>query len=79
MNNNVIKFKKKMVNNKFRCYGYKENTEFVGIKPKLMNELGEDLTIGQVDEPVISIFDPTAKGYDSMKDVDVEGLANTEE
>lgn len=68
-----------MVNNKFRCYGYKETTEFVGLKPKLFNELGDDLTIGKVDNPVVSIFDPTAKGNDSMKDVDIKGLAEKEE
>lgn len=67
-----------MVNNNFRCYGYEENREFVGIKPKLMNELGEDLTIGKVDVPVVSMFDPTANGNDSMKVVDVEGLAEEE-
>lgn len=64
-----------MVNNNFRCYGFNESTDFVGIKPKEMNKLGDDLTIGQVNEPVVSIFDPTANGYDSMKDIDIKGLA----
>lgn len=68
-----------MVNNSFRKYGYDEKVEFVGLQPKLMNKLGDDYTIGKVDEPVVSIFNPTAKGNDSLMVVDTEALAADEE
>lgn len=68
-----------MTNNNFRCYGFNESTDFVGIKPKEMNKLGDDLTIGQVNEPVVSIFDATANGYDSMKVIDEQKLATEDE
>lgn len=79
--NNVINKQKKTmsaVNNKFRCYGYKEETAFQGLEPKLMEQLGEEFVIGKVDEPVISMFDPTAPGYDSMNVVNTKELADQE-
>ena len=36
------------VNNKFRCYGYKEETAFQGLEPKLMEQLGEEFVIGKL-------------------------------
>ena len=40
-----------------------------------MEELGEEYTIGKVDEPVVSIFDSTAKGVDQMKTINVNEIS----
>lgn len=64
-----------MVNNSFRDYGYNEGTKFEGLIPKVMEELGEEYTIGKVDEPVVSIFDSTAKGVDQMKTINVNEIS----
>lgn len=67
-----------MVNNSFRNYGYNEGTKFEGLNPKVMKELGEEYTIGKVDEPVVSIFNPTAKGVDQMEVIDVNEISKIE-
>ena len=61
-----------MVNHNFNQYGFEEGTAFDGLMPKLMEELGDELTIGKVDEPVVTMFDETANGVDSMKVIDIK-------
>ena len=55
-----------MVNHNFNKYEFKEQSSFSWLIPKLMKKLGEDCCEGYSDVNV-SIFDPTAKGNDSMK------------
>ena len=57
-----------MINHNFNKYGFKEQSSFSGLIPKLMEKLGEDCCEGYSDVNV-SIFDPTANGNDSMKDI----------
>ena len=68
-----------MINHDFNQYGFVEGVDFDGLAPKLMEELGEEYTIGKVDEPVVSMYDPTANGVDSMKVVNVQKLAELDE
>lgn len=63
-----------MVNHEFNNYGYVEGSEFEGLMPKVMEKLGDEFVIGESDV-VVSIFNPTAKGNDSMAVVDVTKLA----
>lgn len=66
-----------MVNHNFNKYGFKEQSSFSGLIPKLMEKLGEDCCEGY-SEVNVSIFDPTAKGNDSMKDVSSSDIMNKE-
>ena len=45
-----------MKNGKMKCWGFKEQTEFVGLMPKTMDILGEDYCEGASDV-VVSTFD----------------------
>ena len=67
-----------MKNHSFNTYGFEEGTKFEGLMPKLMKELGEDFTIGKVDEPVVSVYDPTANGVDSMEVVNIKKISEIE-
>lgn len=68
-----------MENYNFNEYGFVEGTEFDGLMPKLMKQLGDDFTVGKVDEPVVSIFDPTANGVESMKVVDIQKIGEVKD
>ena len=63
-----------MRNHKFNTYNFNENKSFVGLIPKLNKSLGK-FTTGKVDEPVVSVYDPTANGVDSMEVVSTTLLA----
>lgn len=61
----------------FKKWGYKKSDDFKGLMPKLMNLLGEEYCTGHSDV-VLSIFDPTARGVDQMKNVSPMLIANSE-
>lgn len=68
-----------MENYNFNEYGFVESTQFDGLMPKLMKQLGDDFTIGEVDEPVVSIYDPTANGVQSMKVIDIQKITEVKD
>ncbi len=67
-----------MVNNSFRDYGYGGEVAFEGLAPKVTEEIGDEYTTGKVDVPVVSIFDPTAKGVDQMETIDSNKVSEIE-
>ena len=67
-----------MENHKFNEYGFVEGTAFKGLIPELMKKLGDNYCEGYSDVNV-SIFDPTAKGSDSLKVVSSYDIATSEE
>lgn len=64
-----------MVNHNFNKYGFKVQSSFSGLIPKLMEKLGENCCEGY-SKVNVSIFDPTANGYDSMKNVSSSNIMN---
>ena len=64
-----------MVNHNFNKHEFKEQSSFSWLIPKLMKKLGEDCCEGYSDVNV-SIFDPTAKGNDSMKVISSSDIMN---
>ena len=67
-----------MRNNNFNRYGFKEKSDFSGLIPKL-SKLLKKYTVGKVDEPVVSIFDQTAKGVDQMETISATLIAQKSE
>lgn len=62
------------VNVEMKRYGFKEGKAFEGLMPKVMELVGEDVCTGHSDE-LVSIYDPTANGVDSMKVVSPQLIA----
>lgn len=57
-----------MVSNELKEWGFVEGTEFEGLMPKTMEILGDDYCDGvSGEEPVLSVFNPTAKGNEPLK------------
>ena len=54
------------MNDNFNQYKFEEGVDFDGLTPKLAKRLGKTMVTGKVDKPVVSFFDPTANGVDSM-------------
>lgn len=63
------------VNVQMKKWGFKEQKDFVGLMPKVMEMLGDDAVIGMSEE-VVSVYDPTANGADSLKVVSAQKIAN---
>lgn len=63
-----------MVEDFFNLYGFVEKTEFDGLEPKVMEMLGDDYCPG-LSKETVSVFDPTAKGADSLKIISAQKIA----
>lgn len=60
-----------MLSYEMKDWGFEEQTKFEGLMPKVMEVLGDEYCEGATgDEPVLSVFDATAKGVEQMKVVD---------
>ena len=62
------------INVEMKRYGFKEGKDFTGLMPKVMEIMGDDYCTG-LSEEVVSIFDPTANGVDTMKVVSSQLVA----
>lgn len=64
-----------MINHEFNEWGFVEGTDFEGLMPKAMDILGDDYCVGTNDkQPVVSIFNPEAKGVDPLKVISVNDI-----
>ncbi len=60
-----------MLSYEMKDWGFEEQTKFEGLMPKAMEILGDDYCEGITGkEPVLSMYDATAKGVEQMKVVD---------
>ena len=62
------------VNVEMRRYGFREGKDFVGLMPKLMERVGEEVCAG-FSEEIVDAYDVTANGVDSMKVVSPQLIA----
>lgn len=65
-----------MENNKFKMWNFEEKNSFEGLMPKVLEKL-EDYTDG-FSSTNVSMFNPHARGVDSMKVISVSKLARVE-
>lgn len=57
-----------MLSFEMKDWGFEEQTHFEGLMPKTMEVLGDDYCVGVTgEEPVLSVYNPTAKGTEQMK------------
>lgn len=60
-----------------RSYDYVEATDFTGLMPAVMEELGSAHTIGNSEE-IVSAFELKPKGSESLEVIDVTSFEETE-
>lgn len=68
-----------MLSYEMKDWGFEEQTRFEGLMPKTMKVLGDEYCEGVTgNEPVLSIYDATAKGVEQMKVIDHAKFMNEE-
>ena len=57
-----------MLSEQMKDWGFEEQTKFEGLMPKTMEVMGDEYCEGVTgNEPVLSMYDPTANGAEQMK------------